>query len=827
MNVRSTWISWALSAAAAALAATAALTAIGCGDDDGVTPGVDSGPEVDSGPVPDGGPTPDGGGGGGALTRPSRSSTVDVSEDDSTVVMVNTEDDSVTVFATADDSRRARVAVGDEPSSVVIHPDGTTAFVSLQGDATVVKITGLDGETPVVSAPVEVGSEPTGVALSPTGARLFVAEWAEGRISVIDTATMTVTGTIDNPTNPRALAVTNDGDDEDDDELLIVPEFFGDATAEASNTGRTGRVRIYQLSDLAPTMPILFEPIDSGFAPMDGAPTVMTSPNQLFGVAVQGQKIYVTSISASPQAPVRFNSNVFPVIHVGDLGTRTEDRSAVGTANLARLVADAAPAGSTKHHLADIVDLAFIGSSGIAYVISRGADVMQRVVYDGTAIAVGSDLNLQIDLNVTPEGSDRACRMPTGIATAHGAPRAYVNCLVTRNLGIVDLAMQALAKTADSVDLPTGAAADINDGRRFFFTGRGRWSSESWSTCGSCHPGGTTDNITWSFAAGPRQTTDLTGSYSHGSGTQQQRIFNWTGVFDEMHDFERNTRDTSGGLGVLTTSPTGMCGTLSAEVRDPEMLGGGLAQPIKELQDRPENCVRDWDDVDAFVRSLRPVRALRSLDAAAVARGAALFGMPTGEANNGGCVSCHGGAGFTASRRFWTPSTSTNMMLTTAPFIRPTAWPTSFGNTHTFQVAAQPLAEDPTGMPAAGPPQVACVIRDVNTFGIPGDTATTDMLEVRANGMRAQGAGGFNIPSLYSLALGAPYLHHGQAATLEELFTAPEWVTHMRAANAVFLTTGDVAQQRADLIAYLLSIDAGTTEQPLPAGFDGCPSSFP
>ena len=40
---------------------------------------------------------------------------------------------------------------------------------------------------------IAVGAEPTGVALSPTGRSLFVAEWAEGRIAVVATETMTET----------------------------------------------------------------------------------------------------------------------------------------------------------------------------------------------------------------------------------------------------------------------------------------------------------------------------------------------------------------------------------------------------------------------------------------------------------------------------------------------------------------------------------------------------------------------------------------------------------------------------------------------------------
>src|SRR5688500_1418048 len=180
---------------------------------------------------------PDAGGGGGAvLKRASKSGTIAITGDDKFVAMVNPEDDSLSIFDATTLARTAKVNTGDEPSAVVIHPDDATAFVANRAAATVVKITGLTGANPDVSEPVSVGSEPVGLALSPTGKYLYVAEFAEGRVLVLDTATMQEFGKIEAPLNPRALAVTNDGDTDDSDELLVVPEFFGEATASAEAT---------------------------------------------------------------------------------------------------------------------------------------------------------------------------------------------------------------------------------------------------------------------------------------------------------------------------------------------------------------------------------------------------------------------------------------------------------------------------------------------------------------------------------------------------------------------------------------------------------------
>jgi len=104
----------------------------------------------------------------------------------------------------------------------------------------------------------------------------------------------------------------------------------------------------------------------------------------------------------------------------------------------------------------------------------------------------------------------------------------------------------------------------------------------------------------------------------------------------------------------------------------------------------------------------------------------------------------------------------------------------------------------------------------------------TDALELKNNNTRAQGRGGYNIPSLYGLALGAPYLHHGQARSLDDLFTLPAYDFHTNAGNANFsVVLESDPDNLADLKNFLLSLDAGAEEITPPGGFDGCPAVFP
>jgi YVTN family beta-propeller protein len=774
---------------------------------------------------------------------PSKSGTVALSEDEKLVVLVNTDDDSISVFDAATNARKAVLKVGDEPAAVVIAADNKTAYVANRASASVMKITGIDTDAPTVAGTLNVGSEPLALALTPSGNTLFVAEWAEGRVAAIETAGMTEAYFTDAPRNPRALAVTNNGDQNDADELVIMPEFFGEAVGtEATNESREGIVRVYNVSNLTPNPnPFIFKPVSTGFndgafpaaaaitgsEPIRGTGNpVKAGPNQLGSVAIANGKIYVTSIAAAPAGKPQFNNNVYPIVLVGKLDGRTVDEA--NTFNiLDKIVAGTdlgtfTPTNGAKRlAMGDIVDIAFVANrENVAYVVSRAADGVQRVTFSDSGPTIGSTQSFQIDVSGTG-GVAGGCKNPTGIAVKGDGTKAFLNCWVSKRLGVIDLTSQTLADAVESAPSPAAGTNDfkVQDGKRFYFTGRGRWSKggEGWSSCGSCHPDGLTDNITWVFGAGPRQTVSQDGSFSHGAQAGKRRVFNFTALFDEHHDFERNVRNVSGGIGVITKPKAGKtnadCGNIANEDPIPltiDAAGGagidGLGKPLKVHNDTPVGDIgcklKDWDEVDEFVKTIRPVGKLRKVDQAQVDAGRTLF------TTNGGCAKCHGGAGWTQSRRFYEPSESRNTALATEVFTKPAAWPANFSQ----HSGATQITIEPGG---PGPREVSCVIRNTETFG-------SAELEKNENGTTAVGAKGYNIPSLYGLAVGAPYLHHGGAKTLDALLSEAAWQKHTEAGAGNFAPN---ATERAQLIAFLLSIDATTTEIDPPANFDGCPAN--
>jgi cytochrome c peroxidase len=75
------------------------------------------------------------------------------------------------------------------------------------------------------------------------------------------------------------------------------------------------------------------------------------------------------------------------------------------------------------------------------------------------------------------------------------------------------------------------------------------------------------------------------------------------------------------------------------------------------------------------------------------------------------------------------------------------------------------------------------------------------------------------------MAAGAPYFHHGEARTLEEVFSS-RYAAHHQAGNANFLANGGTtpAEQAEirQLVAFLKSIDESTQTFPVQANEDIC-----
>lgn len=774
------------------------------------------------------------------LLRPSRSTAVDLSRDDAVAAMVNTDDGSVSFFNTTSgqESRIARVATSanpqSEPWAVVLHPDGERAFVANRAAGTVALIRGVGTAQPQLEEELSTGSEPVGLALSPTGARLYVSHFVDGTVTVVDTRSLSVAATITVGGNPYALAVSNDGDQEDDDEKLLVTQFYarpraGAAVVEATDDGKEGVVQVIDLARPNDVRTITLAPLAGCFTAALGTPpadvTVPCFPNQLYGLAIHtafGQtRAYVTSVAASPAGPVNFNLNVQALVSVIDLGAEAELPAL--TQNLNLLVKNQQPdtdgddnLGRRFLNVPSGLDFVNRDDVAIAYVSSSGSDVVLRVEYaeDGT-VTVGAPTAFNIPVGQSPQG----------LVVRHGSLNAgaYVANLISRDLSVVSFRDQRELRKVESTAQPTAGSPDFAawKGKRFFNTSTGIWSKEGWGSCQACHPFGLTDNVTWSFAAGPRQTIALDGQFAS-DDPSDMRALNWTAIFDETADFELNVRGVSGGKGAIQgqngpiTSATGA--TFSAipaadgTLENHQGLNGSLTFLARDRSvcSNTTTCP-DWDQVNAYIQTIRSPRGKKA-ENSAKEQGRLIFA-------DAGCTKCHAGPKWTISRTFYDVA-SFSGDLPTRRFAANQAAGTAMDPNALVGVPADAnqdttliAGDDSTG---GTPPflRQACNLRRVGTFDAEGGAA-----ELRANNTPAQGERGFNPPSLLNVAAGAPYFHHGAAASLEAIFE-PRFSAHLKAGNPNFVPT---AAERAALSAFLLSIDEVTEPFSIEAGSLLCP----
>src|SRR5262249_48322979 len=99
------------------------------------------------------------------------------------------------------------------PQPVAISPDGASAYVGHFVSPGVGGVSIISTATNTVTTTVIVGNQPSGIAFTPNGAFAYVANFVGSSVSVIDTATTTVVATISSASarTPNGIAITPDG----------------------------------------------------------------------------------------------------------------------------------------------------------------------------------------------------------------------------------------------------------------------------------------------------------------------------------------------------------------------------------------------------------------------------------------------------------------------------------------------------------------------------------------------------------------------------------------------------------------------------------------
>lgn len=704
----------------------------------------------------------------------SSSSPIAISDDDALLVVVNNLNDSVTVMNVAGDANTkvAEITVGDEPRTVAITTDKKFAYVTNQASATVSVI---DLTTNQKTQDITVGVEPYGIALTPDGSRAYVANSASNTVSVIDTASNTVVATIKIPgIQPRGVAITNNNGGTGQ-QFVYVTQFLSQPTASGSvnrDQGSEGKVFVLSTADDAQIQGVItLAAHDTGFAAdrtkfggTDKDPT-FAYPNQLQAIVLKNGHGYLPNVAASPEGPVKFNVDTQAFLSVFDVASKSELSG--GTINLHAAVK--AQTFTPKLFLANPWAIAFKHASNEGYVVSAASDVLVKISLD--ANGVPTVLTNPAEGDTTRVALIDVGKNPRGIVINNADTRAYVMNYISKDVSVIDLSASPEAELArvSSADLPApGSDAEkFLLGNELFNSSRGefdegvaeRLSNEGWQACASCHPDGLSDGVVWAFASGPRKTVPLNGTFSLTNQTGDQRILNYSAVFDEVEDFELNIRTVSGGQGLIVLDGT-TDQDPNVKAFDPSNTGRVQLHV---------NGIPAWDAIVAWTQSKipSPVSPYNGVDPNSelgqqIAQGGELF-------KQANCQACHGGSKW-----------ATNQV--------------DFARSSPFQETITP-GKDPE--PPLG--QLSRFLREIGTFD------PSNPLEKTANNQQALGQLGFNPPSLLSIYAFSPYLHNGSCLTLDCVL---ENQAHRDAGGVPGVL--DDAAARAAVVQFLISIDAST-----------------
>jgi YVTN family beta-propeller protein len=814
-----------------------------------------------------------------SFSAPTYSSPIAMSRDGRYVWSVNPDADTVSVIRTSSNSVVATIRVGNEPQGVALDPNNRYAFVAnaAASTVTVIRIRSASGSfRPRVDRSIGrnghlvTGSEPWNIVASPDGRRVFVANSGQDTITVLDAQRPRIIGHVDvrrsvcsgadrsRHFQPRGMAVTRQST------RLYVTSFLAftrPGGRQGDDNGKEGvvcRLRINtksnRIRDYRPAARIAIPASVTGFkidSSGDGVPDDTTAfPNQLQSIVIRNNTAYVPNVAASPDGPLRFNVDTQAFLSPID-GIR-EPQERAGGAGLLHLAARDPEPGKKKLFFASPWAVAFTnqGGAGAGYVVSQGSDLLVKLFVAGDgklAFTVDGDTTRYIDLNdpANPATSGgNAGKNPQGIVINRAGTRAYVANFVSRNVSVVDLANDRVIGAIRTAALPApGSQEEIaHAGAEMFFSSRGnfnrppgalvstseRLSSEGWQSCSSCHFKGLTDGVVWEFGAGPRKSVPLNSTFNPRNRTDQ-RVLNYSAIFDEIEDFELNIRNVSG-PGPLaapavcsdpppptsTFDPThgllwgdasfnfGPCVVNAFAKPNANRNQVTLTPPGSTAQIPALTALREW--VRLAVRTPNGPVSSRSvsggLNLADVAQGRTLF-------QNAGCASCHGGGKWTTSTKdFASPPAAAEIATETTP---PPPAPLNPVPVQYLNRFLRDVGSFNRGVPGTGNELGANVGADEKASaavvaGVAGPRP--DGLGVDFNG---DGKGtGFNVPSLLGILAVPPYYHNGAC---ESLACVVDDVKH-RTANGTRPDGLTTARQRELVVLFLRSISGAT--QPFP-----------
>lgn len=466
-------------------------------------------------------------------------------------VVANQYSNSVTFLRVSDVVQPlVEIVVGVSPQTVAYDSDRSVVWVSNQGENKVSVLSVPDvtsGEAPQLLGAIDTRGAPYGVLIGSKFA--YVSAQQADRVQVFDKYNYTLLTEVAVASSPRGMTLS------DDERWLYVSHF---------ESGLISKIQTDSFS------------VDTEISL--GARAGLAQSITLDDAA---QRAYVpNTIRNIDNTSLEFDTSVFPFVSIIDLQSGIHLR---------------------RQRLAlDIIDKP-VGLPLESLLSGENLYVVNAASNDISVINIAtSQLRAHIEV-----GS-----FPIGIAKSLDDTFVYIDNAVDGSVSVINA--KSLSEINRTVVTQLPFDENIKQGLKLFHSSDDtRMAKDQWISCATCHFDGGSDNQTWHFPDGLRNTPSLIATAVTGP-------FHWSGNLDEVQDVENTIRELQGGTGLAS--------------------GEDNCKPTCDGADKNTGRSEALDNLTAFIATLRfGAEVTEASDAPSPEkRGEALF--TSTELN---CAKCH------------------------------------------------------------------------------------------------------------------------------------------------------------------------------------------
>ena len=521
------------------------------------------------------------------------SAPIAITRDGSHVIAVGADFGGVLIMET-NGHQTTHIETGKDPRGVAIAESGRLALVTNLAAGTL-SLIDLPEKKEITEIPV--GIEPYGVVFSPNKKEAWVTLSGESALAIVDLEKKQVQEKVPLPKKPRGISL----DQRNGKWQALITHFTprhlpGKATATLESIEATLSISSKGSDGFWNVREIILPPVSSKHFP-EAVPTLMQS------VVVKGDRAYLPSFGATPHRPddatfegrplLEFETSVQALLTVVDLNKEQVIESESANLNTPGRILNGPYGIAFSPTSPSEVLIPVYGNNAVArFHLFEGEKPRPVRAYRGSVdIFVGTN--------------------PRGVVYHPDGTRAY-----TVNFASGDLSVIQLKESQMEFRTPLGPKKHdrlsplARRGKELFYTTqRVDTVADFWFACGTCHPDGRTDGITWRFSNGPRSTPIITASLD-------TLPLHFDADRDEFTDFEHTVRDLQGGFSL-----------------DRARLKPALGEPSSN------KMAYGWKAMEAYIREGIDTPAAPTFEPSEIKEGELLFTQLK-------CDKCHGGVWF-------------------------------------------------------------------------------------------------------------------------------------------------------------------------------------